>query len=65
MFEIFTDNFMSTINTFNEMMRYFKRLTFIFALSELFPRPPRNIGEIRRAIINKKHTYFHCRSMLR
>lgn len=29
------------------------------------PRPPRNIGEIRRAIIRKKHIYFHCRSMLR
>lgn len=65
MFEIFTDNFISTINTFNETMRYFKRLTFIIVIGEPFFRPPRNIGEIRRAIINKKHTYFHCRSMLR
>lgn len=38
---------------------------YCFDDDEPILRPPRNIGEIRRAIINKKHTYFHCRSMLR
>lgn len=65
MFEIFTDDFISTINTFNEMMRYFKRLIFIIVFGKPFPKPPRTIGTIRKATIHKKHIYFHCRSMLR
>lgn len=38
---------------------------YCFDDDELILRPPKVIGEIRRAIIHKKHIYFHCRSMLR
>lgn len=62
MYEIFTDDF---IESLNRAINYFKRLTFIIVIGEPFPRPPRTIGTIRKAVIHKKHTYFHCRSMLR
>lgn len=32
---------------------------------EVLPRPRKVIGEPCEAKIYKKHTYFHCRSMLR
>ena len=32
---------------------------------EVLPRPHKVIGEPCEAKIYKKHTYFHCRSMLR
>lgn len=41
------------------------RSTIFCIFDNYLLRPPRNIGEIRRAIIHKKHIYFHCRSMLR
>lgn len=66
MFEIFTDDFMDTLN---RAVNYFKKLTFIvdeyFTFDKPYHRPPRTIGTIREAIIHKKHIYFHCRSMLR
>lgn len=38
------------------------RCTDFCIFDDRFPRPPKNIGKPRNAIIYKKHTYFHCRS---
>lgn len=66
MLEVFTDDF---IESLSRALNYFKKLSFVIVdysiFDNRFPRPPRTIGEIRRAIIHKKHIYFHCRSMLR
>ncbi len=64
MFEAFTDDFISTIK---KAVHYFKKLTFVvdsLFFDEPILRPPRTIGEPHKAIINNKHVYFHCRSML-
>lgn len=65
MLETFTDSLIGTISTLKEMMHYFKRLTFIIVFREPYLRPPKVIGITRKAVIYKKHIYFHCRSTLR
>ncbi len=46
---------------------YFNMNTFVFPPKEKLPKPPKELGKTKtcKTKKNEKHTYFHCRSMLR